>query len=160
MSAPLRVLFLCTGNSARSQMAEALLNHEGRGRFHAESAGSRPAGRVNPHAIEALSDVGISWEGHSPRGLVGLEREGWDIVITVCENARDACPIFPGHSLMAHWSMADPAAVEGSAEERQGAFDAARDLLTRRIRLLVALPAGQLEPAVIADRLEAAGRSG
>ncbi len=158
MPQPLRVLFLCTGNSARSQMAEALLNHEGKGRFHAESAGSRPVARVNPHAIRALADVGISWEGHAPRGMDGLEREMWDIVITVCDSARDACPVFAGRTLRTHWDMEDPAAVDGTAGERQHAFDVARDLLARRIRYLTSLPVDQLGPAALADKLAAAGR--
>ena len=93
---PLRVLILCTGNSARSQMAEAVLNRKGAGRFAAESAGSQPAAGVNPFAIEALSEAGIEWQGRPPRGIDGLESEIWDIVITVCDNAREACPIFPG----------------------------------------------------------------
>ena len=136
-NAPLRVLFLCTGNSARSQMAEALLNQKGQGRFHAESAGSRPAPRVNPHAIEALADMGIAWEGRTPRGIDGLEREHWDIVITVCDNAKEACPVFPGQPTFAHWGMDDPAEVQGTAEETKRAFEEARDLLAHRIDQLV-----------------------
>ena len=137
-NAPLRVLFLCTGNSARSQMAEALLNQKGQGRFHAESAGSQPAPRVNPHAIEALADMGIAWEGRTPRGIGGLEREHWDIVITVCDNAKEACPVFPGQPTFAHWSMDDPAEVQGTAEETKRAFEEARDLLAHRIDQLIA----------------------
>src|SRR5207245_1257926 len=98
-----RLLFLCTGNSARSQMAEALLNWKGRGRFQAESAASRPADRVNPHAIETLRDYDIPWAGHAPRSIDGLEREPWDFVITVCDRAKEACPIFPGQPILAHW---------------------------------------------------------
>ena len=88
-----RVLFICTGNSARSQMAEALLNWKGRGRFQAESAGSRPADRVNPHAIETLREYGVPWAGHAPRGIDGLEPEPWDFVVTVCDRAKESCPI-------------------------------------------------------------------
>ena len=138
--APLRVLFLCTGNSARSQMAEALLNQKGRGRFHAESAGSHPASRVNPYAIQALADIGITWAGRSPRGIVGLVHEHWDIVITVCDNAREVCPVFPGHPTFAHWGMDDPAEVEGTEQEKRRAFETARNLLARRIDLLLAVP--------------------
>lgn len=139
--APIRVLFLCTGNSARSQMAEALLNQKGRGRFHAESAGSRPVARVNPYAIRALADVGISWEGRVPRSVDGLELEHWDLIITVCDNAKEACPIFPGQPTFAHWGMDDPAEGQGTDEDKHRAFEAARNLLARRIDLLVALPA-------------------
>jgi len=141
---PYRVLFLCTGNSARSQMAEALLNRKGQGRFHAESAGSRPAARVNPYAIRALADIGISWDGHAPRGIDGLDHEHWDFIITVCDNAKEACPVFPGQPTFAHWGMDDPAEVEGSDEEKRRAFDAARNLLARRIDLLLAVPVDRL----------------
>ena len=144
MTAPVRVLFLCTGNSARSQMAEALLNRKGEGRFHAESAGSRPAARVNPNAIRALADIGITWDGRAPRGIDGLEDEHWDLVITVCDNAREACPVFPGQPTFAHWGMDDPAEVEGSDEDVQRAFEAARDLLARRIDLLLSVPPERL----------------
>lgn len=136
-TAPLRVLFLCTGNSARSQMAEALLNRMGQGCFHAESAGSRPAPRVNPYAIQALADIGIAWEGRAPRGIGGLEREQWDIVITVCDNAKEACPVFPGRPAFAHWSLTDPAEVRGSEEEKKRAFEEARNLLVQRIDQLL-----------------------
>src|SRR6185503_9681729 len=92
---PLRILILCTGNSARSQMAEALLTREGGSRFEVRSAGSKPASRVNPLAIEALREVGVNWTGRTPRGLEGLDQQRWDVVITVCDRARDACPYFP-----------------------------------------------------------------
>jgi protein-tyrosine-phosphatase len=108
-----RVLFLCTGNSARSQIAEAVLNRKGKGRFVAESAGSRPVERVNPAAVEVLREVGIDWRDRTPRGLAGLERERWDFVITVCDHAKEACPWFPGQPVLAHWGMPDPADVEG-----------------------------------------------
>ena len=143
---PLRVLFLCTGNSARSQMAEALLNLMGHGRFHAESAGSHPAPRVNPHAIRALAEIGISWQGHAPRGIEGLTREHWDLIITVCDNAREACPVFPGHPTFAHWRLADPAEVQGTEQARQRAFAATRDLLARRIGQLLVEPRAQQAP--------------
>lgn len=142
--APLRVLFLCTGNSARSQMAEALLNRKGQGRFHAESAGSRPAARVNPYAIQALADIGIPWDGHMPRGIDGLDRQQWDFIITVCDNAKEACPVFPGQPTFAHWGMDDPAEVEGTDEEKRRAFAAARNLLARRIDLLLSVPTERL----------------
>ena len=102
-----RILFLCTGNSARSQMAEALLNWKGKGRFEAHSAGSRPAAQVNPFAIATLREHGIPWAGHAPRGIDGLEREPWDFVVTVCDRAKEACPIFPGQPILAHWGMPD-----------------------------------------------------
>ena len=139
---PVRVLFLCTGNSARSQMAEALMNDRAHGRVVAQSAGSHPAARVNPFAIQALREIGIEWSGHAPRGVGGLIGEHWDIVITVCDRAKESCPILPGHPVREHWGMEDPAEVEGTEAEKAQAFAAARELLARRIDLMLAqLPA-------------------
>ena len=154
-----RLLFLCTGNSARSQMAEALLNWKGRGRFHAESAGSRPADRVNPQAIETLRDYDIPWVGHAPRSIDGLEREPWDFVITVCDRAKEACPIFPGQPILAHWGMPDPADVAGDEAAKRQAFEAAFLLLSRRIDLLLALPIENLERLALEARLRAIGNT-
>jgi protein-tyrosine-phosphatase len=153
-----RVLFLCTGNSARSQMAEALLNWKGRGRFHAESAGSRPAERVNPHAIETLRVYHVTWSGHAPRSIDGLEREHWDFVVTVCDGAKEACPIFPGQPILAHWGMPDPADVAGDDAMKQAAFKDAFLLLSRRIDLLLALPIEKLERLALEARVRAIGR--
>ncbi|HEV2669491.1 MAG TPA: arsenate reductase ArsC [Gemmatimonadales bacterium] len=136
-----RLLFLCTGNSARSQMAEAILNAKGQGRFKAASAGSQPATRVNPYALDTLREFRIPWAGHPPRSVAGLEREHWDFVITVCDRAKEACPIFPGQPALAHWSIADPADVEGDDATTRAAFRAAFVELSRRIDLLLALPA-------------------
>ena len=154
---PLRVLILCTGNSARSQMAEAILNQKGRGRFVAESAGSQPAGRVNPFAIDALQEAGIEWKGRRPRGIDDLASRDWDIVITVCDNAREACPIFPGQPALAHWGMEDPAAVEGDEETKRRAFREALQLISRRIDLMLALPMEKLERLAMQERLRAIG---
>jgi arsenate reductase len=156
---PYRVLFLCTGNSARSQIAEALLSRRGRGRFAAESAGSRPAAQVNPLAVEALREIGIGWSGRTPRGVDGLETEHWDFVITVCDRAREACPIFPGQPVLAHWGMADPADVAGSEEHRLAAFRQAVILLGRRIDLFLALPVEKLEHLALEARVRAIGES-
>ncbi|MBK6424118.1 MAG: arsenate reductase ArsC [Gemmatimonadetes bacterium] len=143
--APFRVLILCTGNSARSQIAEALLAHKGAGRFEVVSAGSRPAGRVNPFAVQVLGEAGIRWEGKVPKGLDGLETQRWDFVITVCDRAREACPIFPGTPILAHWGMPDPAEVEGTEEVKRRAFQDTMVTLGRRIDLLLALPIAKLE---------------
>jgi arsenate reductase (thioredoxin) len=155
---PLRVLILCTGNSARSQMAEAILNKKGRGRFIAESAGSQPALRVNPYAVEALREAGIDWRGHQPRGLDDLTHQSWDIVITVCDKAKEACPIFPGQPALAHWGMEDPAGVVGDEETKRRAFHDALQLISRRIDLMLALPAEKLERLALQDRLRAIGQ--
>jgi arsenate reductase (thioredoxin) len=152
-----RVLFLCTGNSARSQMAEGLLNSKGKGRFHAESAGSRPAERVNPHAIETLREYGVPWTGRPPRSIDGLEQERWDFVITVCDRAKESCPIFPGQPVMAHWGMPDPAAVAGDAAATRAAFHDAFVVLSRRIDLLLALPLEKLERLALEAQVRAIG---
>lgn len=157
---PYRVLFLCTGNSGRSQIAETVLNRKGRGRFLAESAGSRPASRVNPYALEVLAESGIAWRGHQPRGLEGLDRERWDFVITVCDKAREVCPVFPGQPILSHWGMPDPAAVEGSDEEKLRAFREALTLISRRIDLLLVLPVEKLDRLVLEAKVQAIGEVG
>ena len=156
-SRPFRLLFLCTGNSARSQIAEAILNWKGKGQFHAESAGSHPAAQVNPFAIAVLAEAGLAWTGHPPRTVEGLEREPWDFVITVCDRAKESCPIFPGHPVLAHWGMPDPAAVDGTKEARRAAFRKAFVLLSRRIDLLLALPFDELERMALESRVRSIG---
>ena len=157
---PYRVLFLCTGNSARSQIAEAVLGHRGRGRFAAESAGSSPAEQVHPFAIEALEAIGIRWAGRAPRGLDAVEAQHWDFVITVCDRAREACPVFPGQPVVAHWGTPDPAQVTGSADERHRAFHQALVLLVRRIDLFLALPVEKLDRLALEARVRAIGEPG
>ena len=136
-----RVLFVCTGNSARSQMAEALLNAKGKGRFEAASAGSQPTARVSQYALEILREFKVPWAGHAPRSVEGLEREHWDYVITVCDRAKESCPIFPGKPALAHWSLPDPAEVEGDDAAKRAAFRSTFVEISRRIDLLLALPA-------------------
>ena len=152
-----RVLILCTGNTARSQMAEALLRQRGGDRIDAASAGSNPGRRVNPLAVEVLEEIGIAWGGRAPREIGGLGQERWDLVITVCDNAREACPVMPGARVMAHWGMGDPAAAGGTEGQRREAFRRARDLLADRIAELLALP---LETMEAPDLARAAGRIG
>ncbi len=154
---PFRILVLCTGNSARSQMAEALINAKGGGRIVAESAGSHPAAAVNPLAVQELLAAGIDWSGHVPRSVDGLVGQQWDAVITVCDNAREACPIFPGHPVMAHWGMPDPAAVTGSDEAKRRAFRDTWMALNRRIDLMLALPIESLERMALETRLRSIG---
>jgi arsenate reductase len=148
------VLFLCTGNSARSQMAEALMNKKAKAKFIASSAGSRPAARVNPFAVQALKAIGIDWAGHAPRSVDEFMGEKFDFVITVCDNAKEACPIMPGHPIHAHWGMEDPAEVEGTDAEKTQAFTAARVLIARRIDLMLALPIEKLERLTLGKRLD------
>ncbi len=142
---PLRVLILCTGNSARSQIAEALFSRKATSRFEAVSAGSKPASRVNPLAVQVLAECGIPWEGKVPKGLEGLDTQHWDFVITVCDRAKEACPIFPGTPILAHWGMPDPAEVEGAESVKIRAFQETLTVLSRRIDLLLALPLEKLE---------------
>jgi len=136
----MRVLFLCTGNSARSILAEAYLNHAGKGAFVACSAGSRPAGKVNPFALQLLQSNGISTAGLRSKSWDEFATKPLDLVITVCDSAaRETCPVWPGHPVTMHWGIADPAAVTGSDEERRNAFVTAFDELRRRIDGLVAV---------------------
>ena len=156
------VLFLCTGNSARSILAEAILNGIGKGRFRAFSAGSHPAGEVNPFAIELLQQQNL--------GVTGLRSKNWDefaaagtpqldFVFTVCDNAAgEVCPIWPGQPMTAHWAIEDPAAVIGSDEEKRKAFSAAFILLRRRISLFISLPLAKLDAMAIKRELDQIGR--
>ena len=131
------VLFLCTGNSARSILAEAYLNHAGRGRFQAYSAGSHPGGKVNPFALDLLREKGIATAGLRSKSWDEFAAPGappMDYVFTVCDNAAgETCPLWPGHPVKEHWGVPDPAAVQGSDEEKRAAFLAAFDQLSRRI---------------------------
>lgn len=153
----LRILFLCTGNSARSQIAEALLDRKGQGRFEVASAGSHPADRVNPLALRVLRERGIDWSGKEPQGIDALGRQRWDLIITVCDRAKESCPVFPGQPVFAHWGMPDPAAVQGTEEERLRAFRDTITYLGRRIDLLLALPFEKLEQSALELRLASLG---
>jgi len=128
-----RVVILCTGNSARSQMAEGLLRHLGGTRFEVFSAGTRPVG-VNVLAIEVMREVGIDISKQRSKSVGEFAGQEFATVITVCDNAAEECPIFPGAPRRAHWSLPDPAAVSGTREEKLGAFRKVRDELERRIR--------------------------
>lgn len=156
------VLFLCTGNSARSILAEVLLNSLGRGRFRAYSAGSRPAGRVNPFAVELMQAVGLPTEGLRSKGWEEFGSETaphMDFVLTVCDQAAgEACPIWPGHPLTAHWGVPDPAAVEGCDADKRRAFREAATVLRRRIELLVSLPIETLDRLALQGELRGMGK--
>ena len=151
------VLFLCTGNSARSILAEALLNVLGQGRFRAYSAGSHPSGRVQPIAAELAQSLGYPsealrskpWDEFAEAGAPAM-----DIIITVCDNAAgETCPVWPGHPSVAHWGVADPVAVEGSDDVRRHAYLDALTTLRRRVELLLALPPEKLDRLVAAHSL-------
>ncbi len=127
-----RVLFLCTGNSARSQLAEAMLRALGGHTFEVASAGTQPAG-LHPLTVRVLAEVGIDAGRARSKHLDEFLDQPWDYVITVCDSAAEACPVFPGAARREHWSFADPAAVQGSVEERIGAFRDARDAIRARV---------------------------
>jgi arsenate reductase len=157
------VLFLCTGNSARSIMAEAILNHRSEGRFKAYSAGSHPSGAVRSEAIRQLESAGIS--------TAGLHSKSWDefaepdapqmkFVFTVCDNAaNEVCPFWPGHPMTAHWGVPDPAAAKGTPEEMARVFREAFITLDRRISLFLSLPLQVLEQLAVQSEIESIGRS-
>lgn len=147
--APLSVLVLCAGNSARSQIAEALLQTRGAGRLVASSAGSHPAPRVNPYAVETLSARGIEWAGRTPQHIDAVAGRHHDLVITVCDNARDACPVLPG-AATAHWGLSDPADA-ATPEAARRAFSETFDALERRVRALLALPLESYDAATLAE---------
>jgi len=154
---PYKILFLCTGNSARSIMGEYLMREMGRGKFEAHSAGADPTGKVNPFALAVLKNhFGIdasdarskSWEEFSENGVE------FDFVITVCDNAKESCPVWPGQPVVAHWGSPDPAAFEGTDEEKEHHFFLVAMQLRRRIELLCSLPVDKLDQL----RLEKATR--
>jgi arsenate reductase len=162
-ASPCNVLFLCTGNSARSILAEALLNHWGRGKFRAFSAGSFPTGRVNPFALDLLRRMGIdaadarskSWDEFAAPGAPPLH-----FVFTVCDNAAgEVCPVWPGQPMTAHWGVPDPAAVEGSDVDKAIAFRAAFNALEHRIKAFASLPVASLERIKLQAALDDIGRS-
>jgi protein-tyrosine-phosphatase len=155
------VLFICTANSARSILAEAYLNHAGRGRFRGYSAGSRPTGTVNPFALELLQKNRLattrvrskSWDEFATPTAPRM-----DFIFTVCDTAAaEACPVWPGHPVTAHWGIADPAAVQGTDMQKQLAFKGAFTALSRRIDLFLALPVEKLEKLALKKRLDEIG---
>jgi arsenate reductase len=162
MQRPYNILILCTGNSARSIMGEALFNTLGAGRFKAYSAGSHPSGRVNPFAIEQVKALGYPVEN--------LRSKSWDefalpdvpqmdFVVTVCDNAAgEVCPIWPGQPVTAHWGFADPAAVEGSDDEKRATFAQTLRQMRNRVQLFMSLPLETLDRMAIESRMRAIGK--
>jgi arsenate reductase (thioredoxin) len=160
---PLNVLFLCTGNSARSILAECILNREGRGKFRAYSAGSHPTGQVNSQALNLLRkthyDVSQlrskSWDEFATQDAPKL-----DFVFTVCDDAaNEVCPIWPGQPMTAHWGLPDPAKAQGTEAERAFAFDDTMRMLTQRIGIFVSLPLDKLSKLALQKQLDAIGRT-
>ena len=157
------VLFLCTGNSARSILAEAILAREGMGRFNAHSAGSKPAGQVNPNAIDLLRKLNHDVSGFRSKDwneFAAADAPRMDLVVTVCDNAaNEVCPVWPGQPMSAHWGIPDPAVAVGTQSEIAAAFADAYRMLTNRISIFVNLPIGSLDRLALQDRLDRIGRA-
>ena len=156
------VLFLCTGNTARSVMAESILHKEGAGRFKAFSAGSHPKGVVNPFAVKTLGAYGYPADGFRSKSWDEFAVPGapqMDFVFTVCDSAAgEVCPVWPGHPMTAHWGIEDPAAVEGSDIEKERAFNTAFRFLRNRISCFIALPIASLDKMTLGAKLKEIGR--
>ena len=159
---PYNVLFLCTGNSARSILAEQLLTHWGRGQFRGYSAGSHPKGTVHPTALALLRQTRMSVDGLRSKSWHEFAQPGappLDFVFTVCDNAAsEVCPVWPGQPMTAHWGIADPAAVDGDASERWRAFRTAFRELEARIKIFTSLPIASLDRLKLKERLDAIGK--
>ena len=160
---PCNVLFLCTGNSARSILAESIMNKLGKGRFRGFSAGSHPNGKVNPLALELLKRLDFPTEGLRSKSwdeFAGPSGTHFDFVITVCDNAAgEACPVWPGKPITAHWGIPDPAAVEGTEIEKKAAFAQAFNSMDRRIKLFLSLPIASIDQMRIKDHMDAIGKT-
>jgi len=156
------VLFLCTGNSARSIVAEAIMNHKGRPNFAGYSAGSHPTGRVNPYAIKQLETAKLPVSGFRSKSWDEFAKPGapkMDFVFTVCDNAaNEICPVWPGQPVTAHWGVPDPAAVDGTPEQIERAFREAFVTLDRRISLLLSLPVASLDGLAMQKAVDRIGR--
>lgn len=160
---PYNVLFLCTGNSARSIIAEAILNKIGSGRFRAWSAGSQPKGRVNPRTLTLLRGLGFDTSGFRSKSWDEFAKPGapaLDFVFTVCDNAAgEACPVWPGKPITAHWGISDPAEATGTEAQIGQAFSDAYRMLNQRIGLFTSLPIASLDKLTLQNRLREIGRS-
>lgn len=155
----MNVLFLCTGNSARSILAEAILNHHGGEQFCAFSAGSQPVGKVNPWALHTLAQRGYPTEGFRSKSWSEFsEGPELDLIFTVCDSAAaESCPVWPGRPVSAHWGIPDPAAVGGTDEDKQAAFNLAFERMERRILRMLALPIESLSPDALRSELQSIG---
>lgn len=161
---PAKVLFLCTGNSARSVIAESLLNHNGGGRFVGYSAGSDPRGEVHPYALELLLSRGHDTRNLRSKSWDEFEAEdapAMDFIFTVCDSAaNEPCPVWPGRPVTAHWGLADPAGVQGTEAERREAFERTYELLKERVDTFLTLPLNSLDSVELRAKLEEIGRRG
>jgi len=159
---PYNVLFLCTGNSARSIIAEAILNKVGAGNFRAYSAGSQPKGKVNPHTIRLLQNLGYDTSGYRSKSWDEFAKTGqpeFDFVFTVCDSAAaEACPVWPGHPATAHWGIPDPAEARGTPAEIALAFEDAYRMLNQRIAVFTALPLRSIDALSLQSKLHEIGQ--
>jgi arsenate reductase (thioredoxin) len=157
------VLFLCTGNSARSILAESIVNKWGKGQFRGFSAGSHPNGQVNPFALELLKSLDFPTEDLRSKSwdeFAGPSGTHFDFIITVCDNAAgEACPVWPGVPMTAHWGIPDPAAVQGTEMEKKFAFSQAFKAMDRRIKLFLSLPIASIDQLRIKERMDAIGKT-
>lgn len=155
----LNILILCTGNSCRSVLGEALINHLGKGRLHAYSAGSYPTGKVNANALATLKRNGLPTEGYRSQSWTEFADAPIDIAITVCDSAAgETCPVYLNSVIRAHWGLPDPAHATGTEEEINQAFQATYDALTVRINKMLALPIENMKPAEITEALNEIGK--
>jgi arsenate reductase len=156
----LKVLILCTGNSCRSIMAEAALNHLGRGRVHAESAGSKPTGQVHPNSPRLLQSKGIATDGMHSKSWDVFSDTSFDAVITVCDQAAgESCPVFPGAPVKAHWGVPDPAHATGTDAEIMAVFESSYGILAARIHALLQMPLETMSPQVLQTGLREIGQN-
>lgn len=157
------VLFLCTGNSARSILAESIMNKWGKGRFRGFSAGSHPNGKVNPLALDLLKKLDFPTEGLRSKSwdeFAGPGGTQFDFIITVCDNAAgETCPVWPGMPITAHWGIPDPAAVDGTEMEKKAAFTRAFEAMDRRIKLFLSLPVASIDQMRIKEHMDAIGKT-
>ena len=155
------VLFLCTGNSARSVLSEAVLNHLGQGQFRAFSAGSKPSGKVHPASLRLLQRMGLPTAGLRSKSwdeFAAADAPKMDMILTVCGNAAgEECPVWLGHPVTAHWGVDDPATFIGTEAEQDRVFEEACQRLTNRIELMISLPISQLDQAILKEALQAIG---
>ena len=149
-----KVLFLCTQNSARSQMAEAILNDKGKGKFIAFSAGNQPADDINIYAKIVMKEMGIDISNYKPKSIQQFLNEEFDFIITLCDKAKNACPTLPNDAIYVHWGITDPRDFKGNEEETVNHFKKIRNELAKRINLFIALPIDKLDKVTLRKRLD------
>jgi len=149
-----KILFLCTQNSARSQMAEAIVNSKAKDKFLAYSAGSNPADKINPYAVAVMEEIGIDMSNRKPKSVMNFIDEEYDFIITLCDKMKDECPRVTNDAIHVHWGISDPKDFQGNDEDKKTYFKKIRNELNRRIELLIALPLDKIEKAAVKQKLE------